>query len=259
MRAAAILAAVIALAGCASARAPLAGHVEIRLPDGAFDRVPAVLLFSGCGGVRPLFGDYAEAANAAGWAAVIVDSHAARGIGRFAARTQVCTGLRLRGQQRAADVFEALEIVRADPRLDPHTLYLAGWSHGGWTLLDAMAEAAAVDRAEPWRGVAGALLVYPYCGILTQADTAPIGDPFAVTMVLAGKDRIADPDDCRRLAARRTAEGSTIDIVFEPELTHAFDDAEQPWDPRMDYDAAGTQRSLARFTAHLEAAENEAG
>ena len=256
MRAAAGLLAALA-AGCAApAQDRLDGHIDIRMPQDAAGPVPAALLFSGCGGVRPMFEDYAQVANEAGWAAVIVDSHAARGVGRLAARLQVCTGLRMRGQDRAADVFEALEAVRADPRLDAEILYLAGWSHGGWTILDAMAEAQADPEREPWRGVQGALLVYPYCGAIIEADTAPIGDPFSVTMVLVGRDAIADPDDCRRLAERRTAEGSDIDIVFEPDLTHAFDDAEQPWDPRMEYDPEGTERAQTLFSDRLEAARN---
>ncbi|MEQ8404582.1 MAG: dienelactone hydrolase family protein [Oceanicaulis sp.] len=251
-----LLAGLAALAAAGADR--LDGHVDIRPPGGAEGPVPAVLLFSGCGGVRPMFDDYADAANQAGWAAVIVDSHAARGIGRLGARLGVCTGLRMRGQDRAEDVFEALEAVRADARLDASALALAGWSHGGWTILDAMAEAQADARAEqPFEGVKAALLVYPYCGAIIEADTAPIGDPFPVTMVLAGKDRIADPDDCRRLAGRRTAEGSRIEIVFEPGLTHAFDDAEQPWDPRMEYDSDGTERSLERFQALLRGVESQ--
>jgi len=249
MRAPAALVLAVMLAGCAAAQDDsLTGHVDVRLPGDASGPVPAALLFSGCGGVRPMFDEYAETANAAGWAAVIVDSHAARGIGRLAARTQVCTGLRLRGQDRAADIFEALEIVRADPRIDPEMLMLAGWSHGGWTILDAMAEAAADPAGDPWRGVQAAFLVYPYCGAIIEADTAPVGDPFPVTMLLVGEDRIADPGDCRRLAERRSAEGTDIEIVFEPDLTHAFDDAEQPWDPRMEFDAAGAERARARFS-----------
>ncbi|MFW6300379.1 MAG: dienelactone hydrolase family protein [Oceanicaulis sp.] len=132
------------------------------------------------------------------------------------------------------------------------------WSHGGWTVLDAMAQAkaGAAPGADPWRGVEAAMLIYPYCGTLIDADTAAIGDPFPIQMTLVGKDRIADPDACRRLAERRAGEGSDIDIVFEPDLTHAFDDAEQPWDPRMAYDAAGTERALARFSGWLEEAAN---
>lgn len=259
MRALAGLLAALALTGAAPAQDRLAGHVEILIPEGAADNalwpVPVALLFSGCGGVRPLLQDYARTAHAAGWAAVIVDSHGARGIGRTAARLQVCTGLRMRGQDRAADVFEALEIVRADPRLDANRVVLAGWSHGGWTILDAMAAAQASPEAEgAFDGVEAAFLVYPYCGAIIEADTAPIGDPFPVTMLLVGKDRIADPDDCRRLAQARAAEGSRIDIVFEPDLTHAFDDSDQPWDPRMDYDAEGAARARALFGEMLETA-----
>jgi dienelactone hydrolase len=244
--------AALCLPAAAAAQDGLAGHVEIHLPEDAAGPVPVALLFSGCGGVQPVQSDYAQAALDQGWAAVIVDSHAARGIGRLAARSLVCTGLRLRGQDRAADVFEALQIVRADPRLDGDRTVLAGWSHGGWTVLDAMAQAQAQDQ--PLSGVTAALLIYPYCGMIIEADTSPIGAPFPVTLLLVGKDRIANPRDCRRLAERREAEGSEIDIVFEPELTHAFDAAEQPWDPRMDYDADGAARARALFSRILDAA-----
>ncbi|MGJ3231862.1 MAG: dienelactone hydrolase family protein [Oceanicaulis sp.] len=247
---------VLALAGPAAALDRLEGHMDVRLPAGAQGPVPAVVMLSGCGGVRPFLDDYTETAHEAGWAAVIVDSHAARGIGRLGARLGVCTGLRMRGQDRAADVFDALERLRADSRIDADRMALIGWSHGGWTILDAMAvaEAGEAPGAAPLAGVATAFLVYPYCGAIIEADTAPIGDPFPVTLLLVGKDRIADPDDCRRLAERRTAEGSRIDILFEPDLTHAFDDLEQPWDPRMEPSEAGAARTRARFADILRAA-----
>ena len=249
---------VFAAAASAASDAPpgLAEHVDIRVPDAAAGPVPAVVMLSGCGGVRPFMDEYTKSAHAAGWAAVIVDSHAARGIGRLGARLGVCTGLRMRGQARAADIFAALDLLRADDRIDAQTLALAGWSHGGWTILDAMAAAAQTDGAPALDGVQAALAVYPYCGAIIEADTAPIGDPFPVTMLLVGKDRIADPKDCRRLAERRRAEGSRIDIVFEPELTHAFDDLEQPWDPRMEPDPAGAERARERFKQILQSVED---
>ena len=86
----------------------LAPHVEIRLADGAEGPVPAALMFHGCGGVRQVQADYADALNEAGFAAIIVDSNGARGIGRIGAMTQVCGGFRLWGQERAADVFAAV-------------------------------------------------------------------------------------------------------------------------------------------------------
>jgi dienelactone hydrolase len=256
MRAVLILIAILALAAPALMRkpaahaAPLSEHVTIRLPAGANGPVPAVLMFAGCGGVRQVQDDYAETALEAGWAAVIVDSHAARGIGRLGARLTVCTALRLRGAERAADVFEALEIVRADARLDPSRTVLTGWSHGGWTILDALVMAEAGD-APALSGVQAAFLLYPYCGLLTIADDAPIGG-VPVTMILAGRDRVVSAAACRDLAEERRAEGAEITIIEEPALTHAFDAPDQPADPRMRYDADGAQRARARFAAVLE-------
>ena len=253
-------AAVLIAALAASAPGRLEGHVRIVLPDGTEGPVPAVLMLSGCGGVQGLQDRYAETAAEAGWASVIIDSHAARGIDRGGALAFVCAELRLRGQARAADLFEALDQVRADPRIDPERLFLAGWSHGGWTVLDAMAAAEAGEAgADPFAGVRGALLLYPYCGSIIRADAAPIGDPFPVTAVLAGRDVIAPPRDCERLAERRRAEGAEIALIAEPGLTHAFDDQTDRWDPRMRYDAEGEARARALFGALLiEATEGGA-
>ena len=231
----------------------LADHITITLPSDAETPVPAVLMFSGCGGVRQVQSDYAEAANAAGWAAVIVDSHEARGIGRLGARLTVCTALRLRGAERADDVFAALEIVRADPRLDGERVVLTGWSHGGWTILDAMA-LSAQDRRPALTEVQAAFLLYPYCGFLTVADSASIGETIPVSMILAGRDRVVSAEACRDLARNRRADGAEITVIEEPELTHAFDAPDQPADPRMRYDAQGAARALNRFMTVLEAA-----
>ena len=260
----AFIAAIALTAAAAAARAlsqdaprapeDLAAHITIALPPGADGPVPALVMFSGCGGVRQTQADYAQTANAEGWAAVTVDSHGARGIGALGARLGVCTALRLRGAVRAADVFESLELVRADPRLDSERLALVGWSHGGWTILDAMALSEAGD-APGLDGVEAALLIYPYCGFLTRADTAPIGAEFPVTMVLAGRDRVVSAQACRTLADARGAEGAAIQVIEEPDLTHAFDAPDQPADPRMRYDAAGAERTRARLAQILAAAD----
>jgi dienelactone hydrolase len=232
------------------AQVDLSEHMSIALPGDGAAPVGVVLMFPGCGGVQPLQAVYAQTATQAGWAAVTVDSHGARGIGRLGARALVCTGLRMRGGERADDVFAALEQVRADPRFDAGQVALIGWSHGGWTILDAMARAAGREGAS-LAGVRAAVLLYPYCGVLTQADTAPIGAEIPVSMTLAGRDRVVSAQACRDLAAARRAEGATLTVIEEPGLTHAFDAEDQPPDPRMRYDADGAARAHTRFAAVL--------
>ena len=244
----AVFAALVLLAPGARAQ-DLADHVAVQRPEGADGPVPAVLLFAGCGGVRQVQDMYAEAALEAGWAAVIVDSFKARGIGRLGARLTVCTGLRLRGTERADDVFAALEIVRGRPGIDPDRLALAGWSHGGWTILDAMSLAESGARPA-LSGVREAFLIYPYCGFLTRADSRPIGG-IPVTMTVAGRDRVVSAEACRKLVEDRRADGAAITWIYEPELTHAFDAPDQAADPRMRYDPEGAARSLNRFREAL--------
>ncbi len=237
-------------------------HVEVRLPTDAAGPVPAVLLLSGCGGLRQVQADYAEALNAAGLAAVVVDSFALRGIGRNGARLTVCTGARMWGQVRAADLFAALEIVRADPRLDAERLALVGWSHGGWTILDALsfaAEAAPPPGLEalpeaPLRGVRASLLVYPYCGAPVRARERPLPPGTPVTALLVSEDLIAPAEDCQALLEARRREGAAADYVLREGLTHAFDAPDQPPDPRMRYDAEAAAASRAWSVQRLKAA-----
>lgn len=224
--------------------------VEVFLPEAAGGPVPAILFFHGCGGQRPMHTAHAEAITEAGFAAIIVDSFEPRGIGRFSAMTQVCSALRLRGQERAADVFAALEIARQAEGVDPDRLVLAGWSHGGWTLLDAMSYAsdgvrppALADIDTDFEGVVRIVPVYPYCGFPARAS-GRIGPGLPpVEMILAGRDRVAPHGDCVRLADQAADEGAEIDYTIWADVTHAFDDMDTPaLDPRMDYDPEAAAR-----------------
>lgn len=240
----------------------LSEHVEMLRPGvgivrpGAVDGpVPAIIFFHGCGGERPMHLAHAEAIADAGFAAIIVDSFEPRGIGRFAAMTQVCSALRLWGQERTADVFAALEIARETDGVDAERLVLAGWSHGGWTLLDAMSFAgegvrppSLTDGETGFDGVARIVPIYPYCGFPARAS-GRIGPGLPpVEMILAERDRVAPRGDCERLARQAVAAGADITFDVWEGVTHAFDDTDAPaLDPRMTYDAEAAARLRARF------------
>jgi dienelactone hydrolase len=116
----------------------LVAHLQVIRPDGP-GPFPVVVQRHGCGGVQPLQRRYAEAARAAGVAAVILDSLAPRGIGRHEACATVCTGLRLRGGERAGDLTAILDWLDDQPWADRTRLAAAGWSHGGWSIMEALA------------------------------------------------------------------------------------------------------------------------
>ena len=151
--------------------ARLEPHTTVVGPDDDRPR-PAVLLFHGCGGLRDHLPRYAAAARAEGWRAFIVDSYAPRGWNRPFALATVCTGLLLRGAERAGDILATVDGVSRRPDVDASKIVLAGWSHGGWGIMEAMSadrSRSALGVADPGSvgldGVLGTYLAYPYIGV----------------------------------------------------------------------------------------------
>ncbi len=254
-----------ALTACAGQPRPLeeaadalAPHVSVTWPE-ADEPVPAVLMFSGCGGVRQVQDDYAQIIAEAGAAAMVVDSHAARSIPSALARPLVCTAALMRGQGRAADVFAAVELARRDPRIDPERIVLLGWSHGGWAVMEALAFAAEgappsgldAPGEDPLSGVRGAALIYPYCGWPGRARNREEVWTVPVAALLVEGDVVAAPGECETVFERQAGAGAQIAVLTETGLTHAFDAPDQPWDPRMEYDADGAERAHDWFAARM--------
>jgi len=235
----------------------LSGHVTLHLPENASGPVPTAILFHGCGGPRAMQDDYAAALNEAGYGAMIVDSMTPRQIGRTASMTQVCTAMRLWGQERASDVFASVALARDMPGVDSDRLILVGWSHGGWALLDALSYVA--DDQAPTglsgpvdlSGVQTAVLMYPYCSLPSRSRRHAITAGIAIDAVLAGRDMVASTADCRHTLDLASRAGAGVNYDIWPTVTHAFDEAGNP-DPRMQYDADAARAAHQRVIAILD-------
>lgn len=206
-----------------TARQRLADHLSLYTPagDGPF---PTVLVFHGCSGQSPGFVDNVrDWLLPQGYALLFVDSFGARDIHDW---HPVCDGKRLWGNERALDVYAALDLARAMPNVDRQRLALLGYSHGGWTILDALAYDGAAGHGFPAAGdgaldgVRGAIAFYPYCGFpahLRQgvARSAP------VLMFLGTADRITDPRQC--LSAMEGLSPERLQVVQYAGAGHVFD------------------------------------
>ena len=235
----------------------LAPHIRVEAePEGASDaRLPAFVIFHGCSGYNPpLAAFWGESAAAAGWRALSVDSHAPRGISPETARTEVCAGKRLLGQERAADVLAALRIVAARPDVEPAKVVVAGWSHGAWTIMDLFAmdlahrsPAGLSERNIPAPGIAGAALFYPYCGrgAWSRAQDWTIAP--ATIAFIAGSDTVVDGPACRSLLEGMAERGADIDVVYYPDADHVFDNEAAP----QYYDAASRADAAERLESFL--------
>jgi dienelactone hydrolase len=235
--------------------ARLEPHTTMVGPDDDRPR-PAVLLFHGCGGLRDHLPKYAEAAKAAGWRAFTVDSFGARGWSRPFALATVCTGLLLRGAERGGDVLATLHGVSQRPDVDASKIALAGWSHGGWSIMEAMS----VDRARPALGladpgavsldaVAAAWLAYPYVGVAALNRMRPWRHCPKTIGVIARTDHLTTVRNAERVHAMIRDCGAEVE-TWIAEGTHAFD--EPTGVPPMRYDPDLADEALRRFRALLD-------
>ena len=234
--------------------ARLEPHITVVGPDDDRPR-PTVLLFHGCGGLRGHLPKYAAVARSVGWRAVIVDSYAPRGWSRNFAMATVCTGLKLRGAARAGDILASLHGVLQRPDVDGSKIALAGWSHGGWGIMEAMS----ADRSRPALGLAdpgnvsldpviGAYLAYPYVGIAAFNRMRPWRHCPRTLAVIARSDHLTTVRNAERVHAMIRDCGAEVE-TWIADGSHSFD--EPMTAPPMRYDARLSDEALRRFGALL--------
>jgi dienelactone hydrolase len=217
---------------------------------------PAVILFHGCGGMRAHLPLYAEAARAAGWRAFIVDSYAPRGWGRLFALSLVCTGAILRGNERAGDVLAAIKGVSARPDVDADKIAVAGWSHGGWSIMELLAaprtqagELGVPDAGSvSLDGIKGAFLVYPYVGLFALARMRPWRHRPKTEVIISRSDHLTTVRNAERVFEVQSRQGVALE-TWIAEGTHSFD--EPTGAPPMRHDPALTEVAVVRFGAFL--------
>jgi dienelactone hydrolase len=223
---------------------------------------PTVLLIPGCGGLRgakapnPIMDEYAKSAVEAGWAAAILDSYGPRHWDPTWARRRVCTGLRLQGFRRAADVLAGLDLLDADPRVDHRRLRIASWSHGGWAVGDLAVVRDPGDGsfARTMAAVEAMQFTYPYCGFPSQAGKRDWTWRGGVRFVFAERDTLQDPAGCQPMMDQARKAGSTVAAVVFPGVTHAFDERLRTANSQYKFDPVATAKAHAQFIAWLRSA-----
>ena len=229
--------------------ASLEPNFTVTRPEGE-GPFPVLIMLHGCGGPRPFLNDMAQVAVRSGAAVINVDSYAHRRISRIAAFATVCTGARLQGRQRAGDLYAALAWARTQSWADTQRVAAIGWSHGGWTIMDALSLRSGAEMAratglsdlpeEPLEGLAGALVVYPYTGVGTFCGRRDWRmTPARSVAIVAERDYIVGPS--RVALERQRARGAPMEILLFENTTHAFEDP-QAEDPRVRYNPQATAR-----------------
>ena len=230
----------------------LVPHFRVQTPPGE-GPFPTAILFSGCDGPNDNLPRLARALNAAGWAAVLTDSHAPRGYQRSEVWPLICAGQLLNGAERAADVAVAIAHVE-ELGLASHVA-LIGASHGGWAILEYLAYRAQgqvppllTDWPEgPAPSIIGAVLIYPFCGPLGVLAGGPIPPDPPMQLHLVKDDQIAEEAFCVTLFGDRPG----VDTQWYSGVTHGFDQTSKAPFSILEFDPAEAERSVTRTVNFL--------
>ena len=223
------LAVVLLLAlggGCVGSRPVADADLHPRLwPEDALHRpdgpgpFPAVVLLSGCLGVRAKDARWAERLRTQGYVTLVPDSFTGRGLTTLEQRRDVCRGLTLWGGTRASDVRASLAHLRTLPYVDPARLAVVGFSHGAWAALDLLAVASDDDV----RGLRAVIGFYPYCGVVSRARWLGWRVDVPTLLLLAAEDRMVSAPQCQSVAERAAADGRPVAFTVYPDVGHGFD------------------------------------
>src|SRR5215831_12754252 len=152
------------LSGAKDAKAATIAGV-LRIPRLGTDRLPAVILVHGSGGIGGNVDRWSQELNSIGLATFVTDSFTARGIQSTSANQVLLGRLNM-----ILDSYRALGVLAAHPRIDPGKIVLMGFSRGGQATLYA-----SLKRFERMYGPEGATFA-AYVPFYAPCFTTYIGD-----------------------------------------------------------------------------------
>lgn len=189
---------------------------ELRIPKPGTDRLPAVVLVHGSGGVGFNIGMWVGELNKAGFATFVIDSFTGRGIANT-----ITDQAQLSSYAMMNDAFAALAVLARHPRVDPNKIAVMGFSKGAIPAIYA-----SMDRFQQAYAPEGARFA-AYIGFYAPCNTAMIGDEKVSPKPIRLYHGIADDwvpiGPCRDYVARLKNAGANIDLVEYPGAYHAFD------------------------------------
>ena len=210
----------------------LKSHFEIVKPESG-QKFPTVIMFHACGGPYPYLDSWQKFFSDNGIASIQVDSAGPRGMTRRTAIRTVCSGVDLQGQERAGDVYSILTNLDQYSWIDKENIFVAGWSHGAYTLMDFMTmndnliPSNILDFDQQFiPKIKGKITFYPHCGILNLSQKYPWRTKTPSIVFLADQDGFGlatQPTDCIDLFDSMNKEEKYIDYYLMENSTHVFD------------------------------------
>jgi len=190
---------------------------QLRIPRPGTDRLPAVVLLHGSGGVGTNVIDWEEQLNSIGVATFVLDAFTGRGIvGTSTDQAQ------LGRLAMTYDAYRALEILEKHPRIDPQRIAVMGFSRGGQAALYA-----SLKRFQRMHGPASGRDFAAYMPFYASCGTKFVDDdevsPNPIRMFHGAADNYVPVAPCRDYVTRLKAKGAKVTLTEYPGANHVFD------------------------------------
>jgi dienelactone hydrolase len=193
---------------------------ELRLPVGAPQKVPVVILIHGSGGISAGPDAWARTLNEAGVGAFILDTFTGRGIVSTIEDQEQLNSLAM-----MVDAYRALDVLAAHPRVRADRIAVMGFSKG--------AVAAVYSASERFHAAYGStnrfaahIGFYTPCNV-TYRDDAKVGSA-PIRLFHGISDDYVSVVPCRDYVARLKAAGADVTLTEYPDAQHSFDTPTSP-------------------------------
>jgi dienelactone hydrolase len=190
---------------------------ELRLPRPGTDRLPAVVLLHGSGGISGGVTDWEQEFNAMGIATFVIDSFTGRGIASV-----VNDQSQLGRLTQVFDSYRALEVLEKHPRVDPARIARMGFSRGGQGgVYSGLKRFQRMHGPASGREYAAYVALYPTCNVVYLDDEDVTSKPIRIFHGAA--DNYVPIGPCRGYAQRLKAKGVDIQHTEYAGALHVFD------------------------------------
>ncbi len=196
------------------APATLAG--ELRIPKPGSDRLPAVILIHGSGGVGGNVDAWAKEINSLGIAAFILDSFSGRGIVNTLSDQSQLDSLAM-----TIDAYRALALLAQHPRIDPDRIAVMGFSKGAVPAVYSSNERFRKLYNPAKVGFAAHIGLYTPCNVQYRDDDKVTAAPIRLFHGIA--DDYVSIAPCRAYVERLKAAGVNVALTEYPDAFHAYD------------------------------------
>ncbi len=198
---------------------------ELRIPQGASGRLPAVLLLHGSGGVGGGTELWAKHFNEIGVASFLIDSFSGRGL------TQTSSNQALLGRYNMIlDAYRGADVIGVHPRIDPNRIAVMGFSRGGQSALYSSLKRFQATWT-PRVTFAAHIPLYASCNPTLIGDTDVSAVP--IRLYHGAADDYVPAAPCRAYVERLRAAGRDVQLTEYPDAHHVYDNPLAPKTPTV--------------------------